>query len=368
MSGILTPALQMLARTQVRKRRDLPVPGVLSVAVGDTVTATQSIGTAELPGDLSIVRLPEIMGLQTFEVLQGIQVQEGQTVARKDLLSEHAGLFGLFRSRAYAPVSGTVEFITERTGHVGIRQAAIPIGLSAYVAGTVVAIEEGKGAVIEADAALVQGIFGIGGEKVGTLEIIAAPDIELTEAHIPDECTGKILVGGMRPTQHVVALIAERGGVGLVTGSLDDTFIKAYLGYDLGIALTGDESVPVTIIMTEGFGSLAMSARAYSLLSDCAGLEASINGATQVRAGAVRPEIIIPRTVTEPFDTPVALTLAVGSAVRLIRVPYFGARATVIELPPEAQRIETGARTRILKARLENGTEVIVPRANVELV
>jgi hypothetical protein len=58
----------------------------------------------------------------------------------------------------------------------------------------------------------------------------------------------------------------------------------------------------------------------------------------------------------------------VGSIVRVIRVPYFGLRAEILELPRELTVIETGAMARVAKARLiESGQVVTVPRANLEL-
>jgi hypothetical protein len=54
--------------------------------------------------------------------------------------------------------------------------------------------------------------------------------------------------------------------------------------------------------------------------------------------------------------------------VRLIRDPMFGLLATVVELPPEPARIETESLARVVKVRLDDGREVVVPRANVELI
>jgi hypothetical protein len=99
------------------------------------------------------------------------------------------------------------------------------------------------------------------------------------------------------------------------------------------------------------------------------GRACSINGATQVRAGAVRPEIIVPRgdeaaAGSSPGQGDTGLN--VGTRIRLIRVPYFGMFATVVALPHEPRKIETGAWTRVLEAKLDAGPTVTVPRANVE--
>jgi len=180
------------------------------------------------------------------------------------------------------------------------------------------------------------------------------------------------LIGGHSPTTAALNAAAARGAVGFITASIDDTTLARYVGYDIGIALTGDEAVPMTLIITEGFGSLAMNDRVVSILKRAEGAQASINGATQVRAGAERPEIITRVTEEDSqhdaAESAATAGLQVGSRVRIIRVPYFGAQGRVTALPKELSQIETGALARVAHVRIElEGREVVVPRANIEL-
>ena len=378
MSQALTPTLRVAAETVVRKTRELPVPGRVLCAPGDAVAADTVVAHAELPGDLSILRIPEALGIEPVEALKGLTVSEGDAVAAGDLLCEHMGLFRLFRSRFHAPVSGTVEFIAPRTGHVGVRLAPHAIELGAYVPGTVTGVEPGKSVTIESRGAFIQGIFGVGGERFGPIRMLdGGPRTILGPARIPDDVSGQVLVGGTRPTLEALERAAGNGAAGLVVGSIDDYALTGYLGYDLGMAVTGHEDVSMTVIVTEGFGWLPVAERTHTLLQSLDGRAASINGATQVRAGAVRPEIIVARA-REPAASRGALSTAtprdpaaglrLGAFVRIIREPHFGVAAEVIALPTEPQPIETGTRTRVLGARLPDGTLVTVPRANVELL
>ena len=49
-------------------------------------------------------------------------------------------------------------------------------------------------------------------------------------------------------------------------------------------------------------------------------------------------------------------------------MPHFGALGTVSELPPELQVLESEAKVRVLKVRFDSGEEVMLPRANVEMI
>lgn len=372
MARAFTPGLTITRSAVVRRIRELPIPGSLPVKVGDVVRADQVVARTDLPGELHILRVAEKLGIEPAEVMEGIRVQVGDHLEPGQVVCEHSGFFRLFRSKYVTSVGGEVELITPRTGHVAVRGPSTPIEIAGYLSGKVVEVVDGQSVTIETRAALVQGIFGVGGERLGRLKILDVPPThELGADDIPDNIRGAILVGGARPTIEALRRASELGAVGLIVGSIDDRALAAYLGYDLGIALTGDEEVPMTLIFTEGFGRIPMATRTLDILTKLDGREASINGATQVRAGAVRPEIVVCLGEDESQSSHPSQSssgLEIGTSVRLIRVPYFGKLAKVVELPQRAERIETGAYTRVLRAQLEGGEIVTVPRANVEIL
>ncbi len=96
-----------------------------------------------------------------------------------------------------------------------------------------------------------------------------------------------------------------------------------------------------------------------------------MNGATQIRAGVMRPEIVIPLRAdarTGAVSEAVTGRLAIGAPVRVIRDPYFGLIGRVTALPPEPQTLQSGSKARVLEVTFESGEGVIIPRANVELI
>ena len=215
-----------------------------------------------------------------------------------------------------------------------------------------------------------QGIFGIGGEKHGPVRMIArTPDDVLDAAGIPDDVAGQVLIGGACADLSALKAAASKGAAALVVGGVVDSDIVSYLGYDIGVAITGQEPVVTTVVLTEGFGGLRMAARTWELLSSLEGQKASVNGATQIRAGVIRPELIVPGTaVSSTVEADAAGALEIGSAVRLIRDPWFGQLGRVVELPSELQAVPSGAMVRVLVAEIAGGERVTAPRANVELI
>lgn len=372
MGDAFTPGLLVSASGSIQRLRELPIRGEILVAVGDQVSASDVVAKAELEGDLFVLRVAERMGIEPFEVIAGMRVRERDTVQAGDLICQHSGLFGLLKSEFRAPDGGFIEFVSESTGHLGLRTKSKAITLSAYISGKVVQVEAGKSLTIETEASLVQGVFGVGGERRGKLATLAT-EREVGPADLPADCEDLVLVAPYRANASALMLAAERGAKGFIAGSIDDRTLAEYLGFDVGLAITGDEKISMTVIITEGFGSLTMAERTHKLFGLLNGRECSINGATQVRAGAIRPEIIVPGSDLAILERKLGNTagvrggLVLGGRVKVIRVPFFGQLGEIVELPQAAQALPTGAKARVARVRMMDGKIVTIPRANLEL-
>jgi transcription antitermination factor NusG len=279
----------------------------------------------------------------------------------------------MMKSEHKAQVKGTIESVSSVTGQVIVRGAPIPVQVKAFLAGRVVEIVPREGCVIEAEVTFVQGIFGIGGETFGPLRMACVShDQELTADRITPAMKGSVVVGGARATGEAIDRARKVGATAIVSGGIDDHDLQTLLGYDLGVAITGSEQVGLTVIITEGFGEIAMAERTFTLLASREGAEAAVNGATQIRAGVMRPEIVVPlgdeSAATDGEKAEETGNLEIGSTVRIIRDPYFGLIGSVTALPPEPRTLESGSRARVLEVTLGTGGGVIIPRANVEII
>jgi len=366
-----TPGLIVEQSTEIQKLRELPIPGRALVKVGDRVTADQTVLVTQLPGELVIVRVAEKLGCTVEQALKSLRVKEGQIVRHKDLLCELRTLFGLLNEQVTSPAEGTIEYILPSTAHIGIRLAPKALEVKSYIAGTISSVEEGKRLTVTTTGTLVQGIFGVGGERLGTLlPLGVSPETTVTRDDLTKlQLKGKVLAGGSSVSVDALRFAAEQGATGIITGSITSAALREILGRDLGVSMTGDEDLPYSLIITEGFGQLPMSKRTLDVLRSVEGKLASINGATQVRAGAMRPELIVSdHHATSLHQSAPTADLKVGSDVRCIRAPYFGQRATITALPVEPREVDSGATVRVAELRLSDGTIHAVPRANIELV
>ncbi|HHY34625.1 MAG TPA: hypothetical protein GX510_03145 [Firmicutes bacterium] len=371
MAHAYTPGLKVTEKAVIRKTRRLPIPGEVLVAEGDAVSPGTIVARTKIPGNPQTLSIANLLAVEPGDIKWYMVKNEGDRVKKGEVIAEYKAFFGLVRKTVESPVDGTLEMISTVTGQVTVREDPIPIEVTGYIEGTVESVLPREGVVVKTEGAFIQGIFGVGGETTGEIAVLVSdPDDVLGAESIGPEHKGKVLVGGSLVTVGAIKRAAEVGAVGVVAGGIIDTDLIAYLGHDIGVAITGHEDVPVTVIVTEGFGKMRMAERTFGLFKDLTGMKASINGATQIRAGVMRPEVIVPGY--KPKRTLGAQDLSVGlvpgTPVRIIRQPYFGRLAVVVDLPPELQVIETEAKVRILRAKLEDGTVVTIPRANVEII
>jgi len=371
MAHTYTPGLKVTERTLVRKERILPLKGDVLVEVGQIVTPDDVVARTELPGNAQPLNVANLLNVEPAEVPERMLKQVGDTVEEGEIIATAKSFFGMFKANAAASLSGTIESINRVTGQVMLRGPSLPVEVKAYTSGTVVDIHPGEGCTIETWGGLVQGIFGIGGETNGELAMAcAAPSQQLTPELITPAMAGKVIVGGGRVTAEALKKAIAVGVHGVVAGGFDDKDLRDFLGYDLGVAITGTEQLGVTLIVTEGFGDIDMAEKTFALLKSKAGQPACINGATQIRAGVIRPEVLIPMAAGgtgEAAANEAMLGLHIGSPVRVIRMPYFGRIGVVAALPAEPYTLASGSKARVLEVDF-GGETAVVPRANVELI
>jgi hypothetical protein len=365
--------LKVSPRTRHTVRRLLPIAGDVLVSVGQRVDARQVVAQTFMPGDIIPLNMARLLSMTPADVPECMLKKAGDGVAIGDVLARTKGIFGRFKTEYAAPVAGTIESISAVTGQVIVRGAPLPVEVRAYLSGQVVEVVHSEGCVIEADVSFVQGIFGVGGEAFGPIRMACRRhDQELTDDLITADMIGRIVVGGARMTAQAIGRARAVGVAAIVSGGVDDQDLEAFLGYTLGVAITGHERVGLTLIITEGFGAIAMAERTFALLASRDGAEGAVNGATQIRAGVMRPEIVVPLTSPQREDeggfVGSAGGLEIGASVRAVRDPHFGRIGTVTALPAEPQVLASGSRARVLEVTFADGEGVMMPRANVELI
>ncbi len=366
-----TPGLKVKDYALIEKSKRLPISGEVMVEEGQIVDFDTIVARTRTPGTPHLVNVAASLNIEPPDIPEFMTKKEGDNVSKGEIIAEMRLLFGLVRNTAKSPVDGYIDKISSETGRVTVREPAQPVELKANMRGSVVKIMPNEGAVIRANGSYIQGILGIGGEANGELVVaVERPDMILDREEITPEHKGKVLLGGAIVTGDALKMSVERGVSGIISGGIDFCELCQFMGETLGVAITGEEKLGLTLIITEGFGKMRMSPKTFNILRSLEGRKVAIDGTTQIRAGVIRPEIICPREEATQASPSMLLETGMrpGTKVRIIQQPYFGQFGTVINLPTALRKIETESLVRVVEIESERGESVVLPRANVEII
>lgn len=352
-----------------RKELVSPTDGVIE-DISDRsgrITIREEFGKEDPP---VVVNVADQLQCRPEELPRHMIRQAGQEVKKGQIIAKKGETQAFFTKSAEAPVSGVISAIDGRSGKVTIARPFKQVVVNAYIDGRVAEVIESRGCIVEVPGVKLSGVFGVGRETNGEIRVLTSgPDQVLTPEMIPPDCNGKVVVGGAFTTDEALAKAAEVGVKGIITGTVNYLNLTESLGIRLGVGITGQEDIDLAVILTEGFGHLAMRGEVWRALKALEGRRASMNGATQIRAGAVRPEVIVPfPDYSGPlFDEAAAdEDLKTGMRVRIINEPYFGVLGEIVEIERHARVIETEARVPTVKVRCDDGRMALVARQNIE--
>ncbi|MBI4656086.1 MAG: hypothetical protein HY746_04965 [Elusimicrobia bacterium] len=372
MAHAYTPGLKAIPCTVLRKKRMLPIPGKVLAESGKQIDALDVVAQTELPGKVYPVNVANRLGISPDEIRGYMVKRELDKVKKLETIAENKPFISWFKTKIESPVAGTVESVSELTGQVLLREPPKILPLKAYIKGRIAEVHPNFGVTIETEGTFIQGIFGIGGETNGEIAAaVESPDEELVAEDIKELHKGKIVIGGKHASLNTIKRAIEIGVHAIVVGGIHDRDLRQILGYDIGVAVTGTEQIGLTLVVTEGFGMIPMAEYTFRLLKSREGEKASVSGATQIRAGVMRPEIIVPgypKNVTQCKKDEGRGWIEPGDPVRIIREPHFGVIGTVASLPPELTKIPSESRVRVLEVTLPGGEKLVIPRANIEVL
>jgi hypothetical protein len=369
MSGIYLPGLTISDGRLLTKERRLPAAGEVLVGLGQEVEHDTVVAHINPRGYLEMVDIARALEIPSFLAGDALLCAPGDRVTAGTVIARYRSTFGLFNRECRAPISGTVERFFPATGRLTIR--SLPVPLRAYVPGRVTRVRPGESVAISLTACQVQGIFGVGGEGWGRLRVVASPGAVVRPEDLGEDLAGQVLCGGAIFSREALLKARAAGAVAVVTGGAHKRDLERLTGRVIGAGVTGHEDCGLTVILTEGFGPVAMGERAFALLAAMEGRPAAVSGVTQVRAGVVRPEVVIPVDAAAGGPgpgRPQAPPVTVGMVVRIISPRRFGQTGVVCALPPDPERLETGSLVKVAVVRVESGETVTIPRCNLELV
>jgi hypothetical protein len=375
--------IRSAADAVLERPRKLPFPGRILVPVGQSVGAGDLLAETELPGRVLLFELCSQLETDLASLPRFVTVKKGEAIHAGQILAETPGFLGLFRGIVRSPIDGWVEAISWTGGHLILRGHPTKLTLPAFYQGTVTRIIAHETIVLAARGLFVQGCIGRGGEAVGTLMLVSSPANDPgfgTSTVAPATCAKPASKGAtfrdaiiVTPQPITAAFVQEawkNGACGVIAPSMNASEFRHLSSEN---PETPDDRLPVSfpVVLIEGFGNVPMNSCAFELLAASAGKTASLSGKTQVRAGAVRPEVFVPVAEGAPSSQAAsnAQTVGVGSLVRVVAGPFFGSLGKIMHLPEKPAIIPSASKVRVAEIELlVTSQRILLPRANLEVI
>jgi len=231
-----------------------------------------------------VIKVAQPLGIKPKHIGGHLKRKPGDFVEAGQIIASD-----LSRGRAASvksPTSGILKEIDKKAGTVTIQFDITPVLMKAHVRGMVQEVIPDQGVIVSGSGTRLFGVIGFGGETSGRLvEMNGAEEGEIHKGDVLFK-TGSLTFGELQ-------MAASKGASAIIAPSVESRDWLQFSGRELGVAVTGDEAIPLTLLLTSGFGDIEMKSDTAELLRDSSGSMVCVSGRTQIRAGVTRPFAII---------------------------------------------------------------------------
>lgn len=332
----------------VYKQVRLSQPGTVLVRTGQEVKVGDVLAEAVIPEEFQVFDIVNHLKIHPSRLDQHLKRMNGEPVSKGDVIAQKPGLITrIFRA------SQDGRIVSLREGRVTLAMGERKLQVTAPIAGTVVELIPGFGAVIGLAGSLIQGVWSNGLNASGSFTRLEFDFNDPQQRGRLPELKDKIVFSGAIITFERFRLLLAKKPAAIVLPSLVPALVHEALNSTVAVMSLngfGDQEIdPVSLGLLE-----KMQDQEVFLLSDGIGQAA---------------ELVLPG---EPgknsalFDEEVSL--GVGSLVRLLGEPYLGSTGRVLELPEHPERFASGLMAKVAVVKRQDGALIRVPITNLLLM
>ncbi len=349
----LPPVRHVLPLTTVRRTRELPAAGAVTVRVNEKVQAQDVLGEAEVSPKHFFLDLARGLGVPEIQVQKYLEKQTGDLVNADEII---AGPAGVARRTVRAPSDGRI--ISFAGGKVLFQVRGRKAEVKAGFPGLIIATDGVRRVTLETTGALIQGVWGNGKQDYGLMRMVGdGPRSRLQTRLMDIQLRGAVIVAGQCDHPAPLQQAGELSLRGLILGGMAAALIPMARG------------LPYPIVVLGGFGDFPISAPIFNLLASNAGREVAVEGRTPSSYEIYGPEVIIPLPSDHSVELPEdVIPLGPGVRVRILRAPLQGVVGEVREILPRAEEMPSGMLARTAVVSIEGSGPARVPLANLEVL
>ncbi len=370
------------SRVRVEKRVVLHVKrklaggrGEFFIKEGQEVTPTLSLGEGNTVTGFKTIPLAEKLGVHPKEALKYLKRSLGKNIYQGELLAKRENVLGLKPLIITSPFDGLIDFYDNNRGDLRIRALPHKVNLLSGVYGIVDRVEPTLGfALIRTLATIVHGVNGSGMEREGILKVLGAKESFISSRQINENLEEHILVGGGLLLEDAIVKAVSVRAKGIVTGGINARDFAKVCDAGLSINKKRWSDAGISIVLTEGFGSIPIGEDIFECLKSFDEGFAILDGNKMklILPTSLEEDMIYIRKVSVPIKKVVdaepdimIVPLRVGQKVRIVTNPFFGTQGEVLAIDETPTKMPSGFMTYFvtIETRL---SKIRIPYNNIE--
>jgi uncharacterized protein (TIGR01319 family) len=234
--------------------------------------------------DPVVINVSDKLGINPGNIKGSLRKRMGEYVTTGELLGVRD--WKKDEHRMHSPATGTITEIDTRRGTITIQYIRKNLRLLSLLEAKVISISRNRFIELEYDGSTISGSIGFGKMTDGPV----VWNDSFTEADLKADF---ISIFPFALNREQLEIVRRNRLAGIIVPSLNEEDVTYLLGYELGVGITGSENLPFSIILTNGFGNFTFSQELASTLKSLSGKHGVMLPATQIRAGVIRPSLII---------------------------------------------------------------------------
>lgn len=366
----------------IRIRRNLNGKGRINVKLGQEVAPPDIIGTSQLLSGFRSLNLADLLSVSPNQIDKFLKKQIGQRVYKDELLAYKSG--GVFGGKKIvtSPTDGILDFINSKTGEIKMTFLPKQVDLPAGVYGIVEYVNYDHGQVIiKTQVTRIHGIFGSGRSRDGNLVVLGSREGLLSRIEVSMKLEGHIIVGGSLIFKDGITEAISSNIHGIITGGINAKDYRGMAGGRLTFPHKLENDIGISVVVSEGFGSIPIGEDIYRALSEFDGKFVSLDGnraminlpsfqsksIIKVKNTALPPISENTQNVEEEgFKTRIG-ELRIGMFVRVSGNKYAGEQGKVLAIDKIETVLPSGVKSYLVTLETKR-RKIQVPVANVEII
>ncbi len=230
------------------------------------------------------------MDISKEDGANSVIVKPNQKVVPGQIIAQQQWKENKFQLKyAASNMFGTISKIDKHK--IWIKSREVSRKLYAYLKGEIIESDDYWSVTIKSKAYALAGSYGIAGERFG--KIITLDKKELTPNDLNLEFKENIIVVNGKIAEGTLEKAEELDIPAIIASGCDLGTIRRYVGENFIPGITGGEEVKTGLILMNAFSSVESIGERFNVFKRYEDKYMSINGTTHIRAGAIRPEILI---------------------------------------------------------------------------